>query len=135
MKDAASLAKKFVTRASAAAPDYVDGVKVAGQDWQSNALAAEDNYGQATTQAIADKRFGKGIAKAGGAYYSERAATIGGNRYAPGVQAAGNNWSEGASPYLEIARQPLSIPRRPKGQNAGRANEMAERMRALKLSR
>ena len=44
IKDTGSLAKKFATRAGAAANDYKDGVAQAGGDWEANTKAAEQNY-------------------------------------------------------------------------------------------
>lgn len=135
IKDTASLAKKYVTRASGASAEYSESVKQSGQDWQTGAAAAADNYAAATQEAISQGRFARGIAAAGGAFYAERAGTLGAQRYGPGVQASGNLWAEGSAPFLAAGREALTSPRRPRGQNQDRANEMAMRFRQIKLSR
>lgn len=136
VKDAASLAKKFVARAGAAAGDYAEGVKGAGSRWQAAAGAAEETWAQATSEAAGRKAFSKGIALSGSAHYEERASTIGARRFPEGVRAAEGAWAEGSQPFLqEIAATTLS-PRGPTGdpRNYERAREFGERMRAKKLA-
>ncbi len=137
IKDTGSLAKKFVQRAQGAQKDYADGVAQAGGDWETNTKAAEDSFAQGVQAAIADKRFGKGVAAAGGGKYVDRATKLGAGRYPQGVAAAEGAWAQGAQPYLQ-ALASMSLPLRgPKGdpRNQQRANAVAAALRMLKLGK
>lgn len=135
IKDTASIAQKFVTRAGAAAGDYKDGVTAAGADWEANAKASAANYDAGTQAAIADKRFEKGIAKAGSAKYTTRASTLGAQRFPGGVQASQGDYAKGAEPYLSALKGMTLPPRGPKGdpRNFQRSQAVAETLRKIKL--
>ncbi len=137
VKDVGTLAKKFVQRAAAAAGDYKDGVMGAGGDWETNTKAAEDNYAAGVQAAIGDKRFGRGVTRAGGAKFSSRAASLGAQRYPSGIQAAEGAWGQGAQPFLQAIAGMVLPPRRPKGDpgNQARANAVATMLRALKVGK
>ena len=137
VKDTGSLAKKFVQRAGAAQNDYKDGVTQAGGDWEQNTKASEDNYAAGTQAAIADKRFGKGVAAAGAGKYVQRAQTLGSQRYPGGIAAAEGAWAQGTQPYLQTIASMTLPPRRPKGDpaNQQRANVVAAALRAQRLGK
>lgn len=137
IKDTGSLAKKFVQRASAAAGDYKSGVEASGQDWESNTKASEDNYAAGVQAAIGDKRFGKGVANAGAAKFTSRAASLGAQRYPTGVGAAEGDWAKGSQPYLDALKSIDLPPRRPKGDpgNQARAQAVAVKLRMMKVGR
>jgi hypothetical protein len=137
VKDAATVARKWVTRASSASPDYAAGVKEAGADWESNTLAGKENFSMGVQQAIADGRYEKGVREAGQGKYVARASGIGATRFAPGVQAAENEMARGVAPVLETIRSINLPPRRPKGDpgNMERANAVATALRKLKTGR
>ena len=61
VKDAATSAKKFVTRAQAAGPDYTAGVSNAGAKWAANTKSSSDAWAQGVTQAAASGRFAQGV--------------------------------------------------------------------------
>jgi hypothetical protein len=137
VKDTASIAQKFIARAGAATGDYKAGVQGAGQDWQTNTQNSEGNWEQGTQQAIADKRFQKGVSAAGSAKYTSRAVNLGSTRYAPGVAASGDDYAKGVQPYLDKLKS-LDLP--PKGprrspQNMQRANAVAVALGALKTGK
>jgi hypothetical protein len=137
IKDAGSLAKKFVQRASASTGDYTDGVKAAGADWESATVASEDNYKMGVTQAANDGRFGRGVRDAGAAKYTQRASTLGAQRYPTGVGAAEGDWAKGTQPYLQTLAGLTLPPRRPKGDpgNFARSNAVATALRAQKVGK
>lgn len=137
VKDAATVARKWVTRASSASPDYQAGVKEAGADWESNTLAGKENFSMGVQQAIADGRYEKGVREAGQGKYVARASGIGATRFAPGVQAAESEMARGVAPVLETIRALNLPPRRPKGDpgNMERANAVAVALRKLKTGR
>lgn len=131
VKDTASIAKKFVTRASAASGDYKDGVAQAGGDFEAAAKASEDVWAQATTEAIANKRFGKGLNGAG-AKYQKNAVNLGSQRYAPGVQNASDAYAAGVTPYLDTIKG-LTLP--PKGVRGSAANQQRANIVATELNK
>lgn len=135
IKDAGTLAKKFVQRASAAGGDYTDGVKNAGGDWETNTKAAEDNYKQGVAAAANRGAFGKGVAAAGAGKYVQRASTLGSQRYPTGIAAAEGEWAKGTQPFLQTLASMNLPPRRPKGDpgNQERANAVARALRAQKV--
>ncbi len=137
VKDAGSLAKKFSQRAAAAAGDYKAGVEQAGQDWQTNTAAAADNYAAGVQQAIGDGRFRRGVEQAGSAKFTQRASTLGAQRFPTGVQAAEGDWTKGTQPYLQAIAGLTLPPRRPKGDpgNMQRSQAVAAALRALKVGK
>lgn len=137
VKDAATVARKWVTRASGASGDYAAGVKEAGADWEQNTLAGKENYSMGVGQAIADGRYEKGVREAGQGKYVTRASGIGSQRFAPGVQASEGEMARGVAPVLEAIRSINLPPRRPKGDpgNMERANMVASVLRKLKTGR
>jgi hypothetical protein len=137
IKDVGQLAKKFVRNAGAASGDYKDGVEAAAQDWATNTAASGDNYSAGVQQAVADKRFEKGVSEAGAEKFRRNASTKGAQRYAPGVAAAEGDWARGAGPALDVLRNLNLPPRRPKGDpgNQARANAVAAALRAHKVGR
>lgn len=137
IKDTAALAKKFVQRAGAAAADYKSGVEAAGQDWADNTARSGENYAAGVQQAIGDKRFEKGVAAAGAGKYTQRASTLGAQRFPTGIAAAESEWSKGAAPYLDALKSMELPARRPKGDpgNQARAAAVATKLRAVKIGR
>lgn len=137
IKDTGSLAKKFVTRAGQAGGDYKTGVEASGADWEAKTKAAGQTWADGVNQAIADKRFERGVSDAGSAKFVARASSLGAQRYPTGVAAAEGDWSKGTQPYLD-ALKGMDLPvRRPKGDpaNQQRANAVAMRLRAIKVGK
>ncbi len=100
VRSAADSAKKFVTRASAAQPDYASGVANAGGRWQAGAEAANDAFKQGVQDALADDRFVRGVRKAGAAKYQMNASKLGPDRFRTGVANAEGAYSQGVSPFI-----------------------------------
>lgn len=132
IKDTATLANKYVTRAGQAVPEYKSGVEQAGADWESNAKAGEANYEQGVTEAIGKKRYGRGISAAGASKYVTNAANLGAQRYQPGVANAKDAWSRGVQPSLDKLKS-LTLP--PKGPRRSMANQQRANMVALELGK
>lgn len=126
---------KWNRRTSAATTDYADGVKNSPNDWEKNTVAAAAAHKAGTEQALRENRFEKGVKKSGGAYYKERAATLGASRFAQGVEAGAANYEEGVKPYLETIASTQLPPRGPKGdpRNYERVKVMGEALRKKKI--
>lgn len=132
--DYGKLSEKFAARAGQATKEYEEGVKVAGADWEKGAREGAENYRIGVTQAASDGRFERGVAKAGAAKYTQRAAGLGAQRFGPGVQAAKGDWAKGYQPYGDSLKS-LELPaKRPRGQNAARANAVADRLHQMRVS-
>lgn len=135
VKDTASIAKKFASRASAASGDYKEGVAGAGADWEANTKAASEVYKQSVIEAANAGRFEKGVAAAGAARYTKKATELGPSRFSTGVAAATDDFARGVGPYLDALKSIDLPPRKVKGQNAERANIVATRLRAMKVGK
>lgn len=115
---AADAAKKFVARAGQAGGDYAAGVKDAGQNWQEKASASGGTYAAGVQAAIGDKRYERGIAKAGAQRYVAQASSVGAQRYPQGVAQAGPTYQQNVQPYLDTIANTSLPPRMPKGDPA-----------------
>lgn len=137
VKDVASSAAKFVSRAQQAASDYQKGVAGAGDLWQSHTAAATDAYSQGVNDAIARQAFAKGVQRAGGAKYATNAAGKGAQRYPQGVSLAGPAWQSGFQPYADAMGNLNLPPRSPRGSpnNLTRTQMVMDLNRKIKLGR
>lgn len=128
-------AEKWQRKAGAAGVDYAEGVTTtAPGDWENAAKAAEPTWGQAVTQAIAARRYGKGLSGKGSKWQS-RAIELGQSRFAPGVAAAAGDYATNVAPYLQTIAG-LTLPQKgPKGdpRNYGRVQAIGEALRKRKM--
>lgn len=134
VRSAQASADKFKRNASGATDAYKSGVQNAGNDWQANTKAAADTYAAATTEAIGRGAFAKGVDKAGGAKYQDRAVNLGSNRYVSGINAGTASYQTGIQPFLDTLSGLQLPPKHVKGQNQERANAVAMALRAKKIS-
>jgi hypothetical protein len=134
IKTPAAAGEKFATRAGGAQNDYKMGVQNAGQAWQDSTVAAEPVYAQATQDAIGRGAFGKGVTKAGGAKFQDRASSLGANRYPSGIAAGKGAYVQNVQPYFDTLAG-LQLPaKRVKGQNQERSNVVAQALHAKRIS-
>lgn len=135
VKDAATAAAKFVSRAQNAAPDYTKGVTGAGTTWQAHSAAAGDAWGAGVQAAVANQRYTKGVTRVGGGKWEAAATTKGAQRYPQGVAMAGPAWQANTGPYLDTIASLNLPPRRPKGDPANfqRAQMVADALRKKKV--
>lgn len=129
-------AGKWVRRASSASGEYKDGIEKSTVSWEASTLAAEANHKAGTEAALRDGRFAKGVRKSGNAYWKQRATTLGPSRFAEGVTAGEQNYTEGVAPYLAVIEQTTLPARGPKGdpRNYERVKAMGTALRAKKLA-
>jgi hypothetical protein len=100
VRPVAESAKKFVTRATAAAGDYQSGVANAGPRWQAGAEASNDAFKQGIQEALNDDRFIKGVRKAGAQKYQANAVKLGPDRFRTGVSNAEQAYANGTAPFI-----------------------------------
>lgn len=132
IRDTASLATKYKTRASAAQGDYKSGVEGAGADWEAGAKAGESNYEAGVQEAIGKKRYGKGVTAAGAAKYTKNAVELGVQRYPTGVNQGADTWARNVQPALDLLKG-LQLP--PRGARRSPANQQRANMVALELGK
>lgn len=115
VKPIGEVVEKFVRRAGQATDDYKHGVDTTEKDWSSLTSAAEPSYETGVTQAITDKRFGKGVKKAGTEKWRRGASGKGADRYGPGVRESMDAYQKGVQPYLDELSRLTLRPRGPRG--------------------
>lgn len=131
------IAERFARRAAAASTDYVDGALTTPNSWAKGAAAAEENYQAGVTQAIAEKRFGRGVAKAGDQKWKDGVERKGSARYAQGVSQAASTYEAGVAPYLDLLEKFDAGPRGVAGseENYQRAIRVGKMMHDEKVRR
>lgn len=137
IKDAATLADKYATRAAGASGDYKKGVQQPRRPWAASTTAAADTWGQGVTAAVSNGSFARGVNKAGDQKWQSNAADKGASRYPQGVAAGKSNWATNIQPSLNIISNANLPPRGPKGspQNLERVRVIADALRAGKIGK
>lgn len=131
VRSAAESAAKFVKRAAAASEDYKSGVSNAGPRWQAGAAASEPAYEEGVQAAISEKRFRRGIEKAGPQKYQDNAVKLGPERFRQGVANAESAYNRGVQPFVTAMAGATLSPRgaRTSGANLRRVQEQNDLMR------
>ncbi|MDP8275166.1 MAG: hypothetical protein RAO92_02055 [Candidatus Euphemobacter frigidus] len=95
--------------------DYKKGIESPRRDWESETIAAKENWKAGVDAAAAKDMFAKGVTAAGTKKWKDKALAKGPGRFAEGVYIAGPDYEKGFAPYREaIARVDLGpkFPRR-----------------------
>jgi len=95
-------------------PYFEAGVRNPMRDWASNALAAEPAWIDGVTQAASEKRFGKGVKKAGTPKWQRKTLAVV-NRFGEGVRLAGDDYAAGFAPFHEEIAKITLPPRGARG--------------------
>jgi hypothetical protein len=121
VKDIGTTVTKWTTVTPARSADYVAAAKVAGDDWERNALAAAAAYRAAVTAGNIDKMFTGGIRRVGAEKYNRKVEAVGETRFSQGITAGAPDYEKGVAPYLDLMRG-LTLPdRQPRGSEANLA--------------
>ena len=133
--DTAAIAEKYGRVTPARQTDFENGVKAPMNDWKENTSAAEGNYNQGVQTAIANKSFGKGVAKAGTAKWQAKTIEVGVGRWGTGVRAGQADYASGFDPYAKVIAATTLPPRYPKGdpRNIDRVNAMSKALHTAKV--
>lgn len=136
IKDVAAIAEKFIKVTPQRQAEFVDGVQTTQKDWAQETASAEANYQAGVQAAIQKKSFGKGVRNAGSEKWRSKTVEKGGQRWAPGVQAAGSDYQAGFAPYAQVIASTTLPARYPKGdpRNIERVRVMSEALRKKKVS-
>ncbi|MBA7530955.1 hypothetical protein ES705_23166 [subsurface metagenome] len=135
IKSIAAIAEKWERVTPLRSQDYLEGVRTTRKDWEAETVAAAENYAIGVTQAIAENRFERGVAKAGTEKWRRNSVEKGGTRWGQGVRMAGPEYARGFAPYRDELEAIDLPPRGPRGdpRNIERVRVIAERLHALKL--
>jgi len=135
IKSAADAAKKFTEVTPGRQSYYETGVKGAGADWESGALAATQAYKSAVSAANIDKMFSGGVKKAGAAKYVAKASTLGPARFSQGVQVSGPDYQAGVDPFFAVIAAETLTARGPRGSpgNIQRVTQIATDLNKKRL--
>ena len=105
------IAKKWASVTPGRSEDYRSGVESPRKDWETATAAAEDSYQMGVTQAIAEKRFGKGVRSAGTEKWQRGAIEKGTQRWGPGVAMAESQYASGFGPIRDAIERVTLPPR------------------------
>jgi len=108
------IAKKWATVTPGRTQDYQEGVESPRRDWETATAAAEEAYQGGVQQAIAEKRFGKGVRKAGTETWQQGAINKGVPRWGQGVAMAENKYAQGYGPIRDAIERTNLPPRYPR---------------------
>lgn len=137
IKDLGQAGAKWKRMAAAATPEYKFGVEHPRKDWATETKAAEGAYEAGIAASLADKRFGKGVDRAGTSKWQQGAIEKGVSRWAQGVGVSQAAYEQGVKPYFDVISR-ITLPKRgPKGDpnNIQRVAILAEALHAEKLKR
>ena len=114
---------------------YREGIQNPSIDWAKATAAAEDNYNKGVTQAIAQKRFGKGVLRATTSKWQDNALAKGPGRWAEGIRLSETAYQDGFEPFRKVILDTILPPRGPKGdpKNIDRVRIMAEALHKKRL--
>lgn len=131
------ISKKWARVAQASQAEYEEGVRNPRKNWAEETAAAEQRYEQGITQAISQKRFGKGVRAAGQEKWQRNSVEKGPQRWANGIQLSQDNYERGFAPYRSVIEGITLPPRGPKGdpKNIQRVSAIADALHKEKLAR
>jgi hypothetical protein len=136
IKSAAEIAQKYSSVAPGRSGYFESGVQATSPDgYTAPTLAAEPNYDRGVQQAIAAKRFGKGVAGAG-ERWKRKSLAEGPSRYATGTAGATQDYAAGFAPYQSVIANLTLPPRGPAGdpKNIERVRVIADALRKAKMA-
>jgi len=134
IKSVSDIVAKYARVTPQRAEDYRNGVAAPKRSWMAAAAAAESAYEQGVQGAISRKAFGRGVRAAGDQTWQGRSASVGVDRWGPGIQAGVSNYEKGFAPYAEVIKSVSLPPAYPKGdpRNYARVQAIGEALRKRK---
>lgn len=105
------ISRKWAAVTPGRTEDYKAGVENPRRDWGVATVAAEGAYEAGVQQAIAKKRFGKGVKAAGSEAWQKGAIEKGTARWGPGVALAVDTYGRAFAPYRDAIERVTLPPR------------------------
>lgn len=134
VKDLDKIVAKWDRVSAGAQAEYSAGVENPRKDWASATKAAEKAYDAGVQAAIAAKRFGKGVTKAGTSKWQAMAMAKGPRRWSEGIALAKTAYAEAFAPYHTALGAIVYPEKGPRGdpRNIERVAIVAKTLHALK---
>lgn len=131
------IARKFASVTPGRTEDYRTGVENPRRDWATATAAAESAYEAGVTQAIAKKRFGKGVKVAGSQAWQDGAVQKGTARWGPGVTLSEPKYARNFAPFRDAIERTQLPPRysRRDPRNLARVKAVVDALVAAKEQR
>ncbi len=116
-------------------PDYEQGINNPKKSWSKSTMEAAANQAAGVQEAIREKRFEKGVAKAGDSTWQQGALSKGVSRFGEGVQIAESKYTNNFAPFAAVIEATSLPPRFPKGdpRNIARVAAIATALRNKKI--
>lgn len=99
-KDPTQITEKYTRGVAGAGADYAAGVSNPSRPWSQATQQGAARWRAGIQQAIAEKRFERGVAQAGDAKWQSKAATVGAQRYQAAAQDAGQAYAQVAGKIM-----------------------------------
>ena len=127
---------KWTERARSAAAEFAVNAEAAAESWATGAVNAADTFHAAITAANIKERFRRGVRAAGAAKFARKIRDVGADRFAPGVDAAIQDYRVGAEPYYGVLASLSLSQRKPRGDPANyrRVEEVGKALNAKRLA-
>ena len=135
IKSMAAISEKWTRVTPQRTTDYQKGIENPRRDWETETVAARDNWKAGVDAAATKGLFVKGVTAAGSKKWKDKALAKGPGRFAEGVALAGPDYERGFAPYREaISRVDLGpkFPRRDP-RNLDRVKKVVNALVAEKL--
>ena len=131
-----AIAKKWAEVTPMRSGDYAAGIDNPRRSWATATKNAEKAYEDGVAKAIAKKRFGKGVQKAGDEKWHRKASINGVRNWGPGVAEAEGDYAAGFALYREVIAATKLSPRHSKRdpRNLMRVTEIVQALVAKKES-
>ena len=100
---------------------YEKAASVAGSDWEKGASEASAAFKAGISAANIEAMYKGGIKRAGAAKYERKVKAVGSARFSQGVGAAGEDFADGVSPFLDEISKITLTARQPRGSEANLA--------------
>jgi len=135
IRDVGSIAEKWARVTPERSEDYRLGVTSPKEDWKTKTEAAKEIWKAAMTKAVADDRFGKGVAKVNTDKWRSKALSKGVARFGEGVAVAKPDYESGFKPYRDLIAGISLPPRYPRGdvRNIERVKVIANTLHLAKV--
>lgn len=136
VKESGVSASKWSENAARASTEYAERAAASADEWARNTAAAADTYHQAVTAPGIEKRFARGVTRAGAAKFARKIVDVAKDRFAPGIAAAVGDYSAGVEPYLSTIAALTLSKRKPRGDPANyrRVEEVGKALNAKRLA-
>lgn len=131
-----AIAKKWAEVTPQRVADYEAGIREPRTDWARATAGAEGAWVVGVQDAIRDKRFAKGVTRAGTDKWQRGALEKGTQRWGPGVSLAEDAYAAGFGPFREAIARVTLPPRfaRRDPRNLLRVAAIVDALKAVKLS-